>query len=480
MAQWQRWARKRSEEKGSGPDSAQANEMASANSESSALERIAEEAVVTSDRLQAAVAEVDSSLGQLEEIAARSAVQEERLRENSRSASERLEEAFSSLQEVAASAEQIRSVSERMSEQSKEAKDVVNEVVHSLHRTDETMNDLSLRHGAMEARIGELISQAKRIGEMNDLIREIVAETSLLALNAAIEAAHAGEYGRGFSVVAGQIRRLAEQSGEAVKRSSTVVRDIEQGIREVVASVDLEKKSVARGLEDMRLSRDRMGSIYEHIAKVDEQVARTLEAAVAQADRTAYANDRLKDVVDSVQAMVGSVDDTLAHHELQRTAIAKLGRVSSEVGHAADELAEAVRQTGAGVLSGQAQAQADAGHWVGWLAEAAADADLASLEESVHRQKLGRLIARTDGLEAIWSNRGDGTFIFSQPEAGLLNAKGREWWRRAMNGETYVSEPYVSAITKRPCLTVAMPIRDAQGRPIGVIGIDIIVFHQKT
>ncbi|SFI91937.1 hypothetical protein SAMN02799624_02675 [Paenibacillus sp. UNC496MF] len=51
---------------------------------------------------------------------------------------------------------------------------------------------------------------------------------------------------------------------------------------------------------------------------------------------------------------------------------------------------------------------------------------------------------------AVWSNRDDGTFIFSQPEAGQLNAKGRDWWQGAMEGRAFASAVYVSAITKKP------------------------------
>ena len=62
----------------------------------------------------------------------------------------------------------------------------------------------------------DLIEQTSKINEINDFIQEIVSQTSLLALNASIEAAHAGEFGRGFAVVAQQIKKLAEQSHEAV------------------------------------------------------------------------------------------------------------------------------------------------------------------------------------------------------------------------------------------------------------------------
>ncbi|MBB6633741.1 methyl-accepting chemotaxis protein [Cohnella thailandensis] len=480
MAQWQRWIRERGnvnrngQAGGSGDSREHAESSLSASGNDSALNHMIEEASVISDRLQAAVAEVDSSMGQLEEIAGRAAEQEERLRIKSREASGQLEEAFSSLQEVAASSEEIRVISEEMSAQSREARDVVIEVARSLTHTDEVMNDLSVHHGTMEETVRSLIEQASKINEINALIQEIVTQTSLLALNAAIEAAHAGEYGLGFSVVAQEIRKLAEQSGHAVKRSTTIVKDIENGIRQVVASVDQEKESVSRGLEEMKHTRDRMDSIFNHIVKVDSQAGKTLEAAGEQAERTGSANGMLKQVVDSVGLMVRGVDDTLVQNERQRQAISKLGRVSAAVKRSADELADSVRQAGGRALA--AGRDIDAGRWTALLAGVLErNPGLCGLNEEEHRRKLGSLLKSTEGMEAIWSNRSDGTFVFSEPEAGLLNAKGREWWQRAMNGETFVSDVYLSAITKQPCLTVSMPIRDEEGRMAGVIGIDIAI-----
>jgi len=431
------------------------------------------EAVVISDRLQAAVDEVDSSVGQLEAIADRSAVQEDRLRQQSRLASGRLEEAFSALQEVAAASEEIRTTSEGMSRQSGEAKAVVVDVCRSMLQTDEVMNDLAANHGTMEERVSHLIAQASKITQMNELIQEIVSQTSLLALNAAIEAAHAGEYGSGFSVVAQEIRKLAEESGAAVKRSTGIVHDIEAGIREVVASVAEEKKSVARGLAEMKLNRDRMDAIYNHIVQVDGQVGTTLAAAVEQAERTSVANAMLKDVVDSVNVMMEGIDDTLAQNLLQREETAKLGRVSAELKGAADELIGAVQQAGGKVWSETGLAEKE--RWTQFLSTVAADPALGSMSEEIHRRVLSGWLSQTAGLEAIWSNRADGAFVFSEPVAGLLNARSRDWWKRAMKGEIFVSEVYLSAITKKPCVTVSMPLSGPEGQPIGVIGIDIVV-----
>ncbi|MFD2329992.1 methyl-accepting chemotaxis protein [Cohnella sp. GCM10020058] len=431
------------------------------------------EAVVISDRLQAAVGEVDSSVGQLEAIADRSAVQEDRLRQQSKLAAGRLDEAFSALQEVAAASEEIRATSEGMSRQSREARDVVLDVCKSMLQTDEAMNDLAVNHGTMEERVSGLIAEASKITQMNELIQEIVSQTSLLALNAAIEAAHAGDYGSGFTVVAQEIRKLAEQSGVAVKQSTAIVRNIEAGIRQVVASVAEEKQSVARGLAEMAVNRDRMDAIYNHIVKVDGQVGKTLTAAVEQAGRTSAANAMLKDVVDSVNQMMSSIDDTLAQNLKQREETAKLGRVSTELKAAADELIGAVHQAGGKVWTDTGLAEKE--RWMQFLTTMAADPALGGLNENIHRKVLSGWLAQTAGVEAIWSNRADGSFIFSEPVAGLLNARSRDWWKKAMGGEIFVSEVYLSAITKKPCVTVSTPLQGVDGRPIGVVGIDIVI-----
>ncbi|MRN55327.1 PDC sensor domain-containing protein [Paenibacillus monticola] len=65
--------------------------------------------------------------------------------------------------------------------------------------------------------------------------------------------------------------------------------------------------------------------------------------------------------------------------------------------------------------------------------------------------------------------------FYSEPAAGLLNAKRREWWSGAMDEGEFVSKPYVSAITKRSCITLLRAIRNRQGEIVGVVGIDIAV-----
>ncbi|WP_461201825.1 PDC sensor domain-containing protein [Anoxybacillus sp. TBDG-1] len=87
---------------------------------------------------------------------------------------------------------------------------------------------------------------------------------------------------------------------------------------------------------------------------------------------------------------------------------------------------------------------------------------------------LNEFLWMNENIEAVWSNRIDGTFIYSNPSAGLVNAKARPWFVEATKGNVYVSSVYTSALTKRPCLTISAPIVQ-EGDVIGVVGIDLSV-----
>lgn len=437
------------------------------------MTRLLNESVVISDQLNAAVDEVDQSVGHLTEIADQSVSQEQTLRARSSLAMNRIEEAFSALQEVASAAEQISGASTHLSTKSKETKEIVLDVCRSLTNTDQVMSDLSTHNHSMEQHIRQLIEQTSHIYEINQFIQEIVSQTSLLALNASIEAAHAGEYGRGFSIVAQQMKKLAEQSGEAVKRSTEMVEKIEQGVKLVVNAVDMEKTSVERGVAEMTVNKERMDIIFSRINEVDQLVEQTSAASKQQTGHMSNSTIMLKDVVEAVNETLQSVDGTLKMTQKQREQIGSLNRISRNLQQSSNDLSKAIEQVGVKRINQATKVNVAAIQE--WLKRAAADTELAALEESSHQSRLTALLQSKSDIEAIWSNRSDGSFVFSLPEAGLLNAKGREWWKQAITGQSFQSEVYVSAITKQPCLTVSVPIRNPAGQVIGVIGADISI-----
>ncbi|MGG1552017.1 methyl-accepting chemotaxis protein [Paenibacillus ferrarius] len=432
-----------------------------------------QESQVVADRLAAAVEEVNRSIGHLSQIADASIQSEEELQARSKHAAGQLQEAFAAIQQVAAAADQILDSSLHMHRESEQTKDTVVDVCRSLNATDEVMNNLHTNNDSMQEKIKDLTAHTSKIEEINTFITEVVAQTSLLALNASIEAARAGEQGRGFSVVAQEIKKLAAQSHEAVQSSSELLSAIEQGVAQVVAAVELEKASVISGIEEMKIMKSKIDTIFSLILNVNSLVASTTNSTEHQSSLVIGTRTSLGGVVDLMNETMSSVEHALTQMKQQRQEVSGLQVVNHNLAKSSTELIQAIGAVG--LRQKQGTVNANLQEMKQLLNGLVLQADILSLLEDKHAAQLSGVLRKTTGIEAIWSNRADGTFIFSQPEAGLVNAKGRDWWKRAMEGELFVSPEYVSAITKKPCITISRAIKDDMGKAVGVVGIDLVV-----
>jgi methyl-accepting chemotaxis protein len=146
-------------------------------------------------------------------------------------------------------------------------------------------------------RIKRLGERSQEVGEIVRLIEDIAEQTNLLALNAAIQSAMAGEHGRGFSVVADEIRLLAERSGEATKRIATIVKSIQGDTYEAVVAMEESTQEVVNGsrladeagqaLQSIYSAVDRQAQTIEGIARAAADHAPTSEAVAAAMSRIA-------------------------------------------------------------------------------------------------------------------------------------------------------------------------------------------------
>jgi methyl-accepting chemotaxis protein/aerotaxis receptor len=145
----------------------------------------------------------------------------------------------------------VREISQRMQESARMAGNAVDQV-----------------HSATE-RVSALSSAASRIGDIVEIINNIAGQTNLLALNATIEAARAGEAGRGFSVVASEVKALAEQTGKATGEIGQQIGDIQSATQESVAAIN-----------EIRNSIEKLSGISSTIASaIEEQGATTQEVS---------------------------------------------------------------------------------------------------------------------------------------------------------------------------------------------------------
>ncbi len=439
------------------------------------VEQLGNEIVVTSDRLHGALEEISRHTEDLQLTADFSHEYEIGLRTRSYEAKANIEGAFETMGGVAAATSHIQGLTDKLGANMKDARQGVEEMVHSLRNTDAVMNELKERGGDMRAKFSTLSQHLATIEEINTMITAIVNETSLLALNASIEAARAGEEGRGFAVVASRIRQLADQSRSSVDRSSSLLLDINAGVKQVLESVTAEQAAVERGVGEVGALRLRLDDIAARVDDVGAVVLDTVDAASRQSRLIGDTTTELSGAVAIVTETIANVDLTLEQVTRQRTQIGQLNGVSANL------LAEsqALRES-AGAIVGKEQIEMS--QYAGRLQEMQSLLQDITSQEALyqpdpvrHSGVLTACMQKVPDVQAIWSNRTDGTFIFSEPAAGLLNAKRRDWWSGAMNEGAYVSNPYVSAITKRSCITLSRAIRNRQGEVVGVVGIDLAV-----
>ncbi|MGE0357096.1 MAG: methyl-accepting chemotaxis protein [Burkholderiales bacterium] len=143
------------------------------------------------------------------------------------------------------------------------------------------MNDIREQIQETSKRIKRLGESSQEIGEIVELIADITEQTNVLALNAAIQAASAGEAGRGFSVVAEEVQRLAERSGEATKQIGAIVKTIQADTQDAVAAME---KSTQGVVEGAKLS-DAAGQALSEIDTVTKSLAGLIEQ-ISQATHT--------------------------------------------------------------------------------------------------------------------------------------------------------------------------------------------------
>jgi twitching motility protein PilJ len=145
------------------------------------------------------------------------------------------------------------------------------------------MNTIREQIQETSKRIKRLGESSQEIGEITELISDITEQTNVLALNAAIQAASAGEAGRGFSVVAEEVQRLAERSGDATRQIAVLVKTIQTDTADAVVAMERSTQGVVEGA---KLS-DNAGTALTEIDRVSRQLAELIEAISSQARQEA-------------------------------------------------------------------------------------------------------------------------------------------------------------------------------------------------
>jgi methyl-accepting chemotaxis protein len=218
-----------------------------------------------------------------------------------------VEELTVSINHVADNANEAHALSSDSGRQSAEGGAVIQETLASMQSIADTVQGAA-------AQIAELGQQSDQISSIVNVIKEIADQTNLLALNAAIEAARAGEQGRGFAVVADEVRLLAQRTANSTQEITEMIKKIQVGTRNAVSNMEVGVQQVSGGLEQASQAGDAIISIRQASGRVVDVVD---QISLALREQTVASQDVARNVERIAQM---SVHNSEAVAETSRTA----------------------------------------------------------------------------------------------------------------------------------------------------------------
>jgi len=224
-------------------------------------------------------------------------------------------EMTAAVEEVARNAVSTSEASTQSNQAAREGRDRVVETVGAIQTMTQDVQNTSLL-------IEGLATQGRDIGKVLDVIRAIAEQTNLLALNAAIEAARAGEAGRGFAVVADEVRALAHRTAQSTQEIEKMVAGIQNGTGEAVQSMQQSNQRTHNTLELARAAGVALEQITQSISLINERNLVIASASEEQAQVSREVDRNLVNIRDlATQSAAGANQTSAASHELSRLAV---------------------------------------------------------------------------------------------------------------------------------------------------------------
>ena len=212
------------------------------------------------------------------------------------------------------------------------------------------MKTIKEKVGYSAQKVQEMGERSNQVGMIVETIEDIASQTNLLALNAAIEAARAGEHGKGFAVVADEVRKLAERSSHATKEITELIKGIQTTVSDAIAAMKEGETEVEKGVENAQDA----GLSLEEILNAAEAV---FAQATQAADATATIKVMMPDLVNSVESVSSVIEENSASTEEMAAGTNEISRAVENIASVSEENSASVEEVSASVEEMSAQVE---------------------------------------------------------------------------------------------------------------------------
>jgi methyl-accepting chemotaxis protein len=412
---------------------------------------------VLAQQIQASSIEVASAANSVNEIASE-------LASGSSEQAASVVEITAAMEELARTASQIAGNASSQADLAQAAEESGTTGQVAVEEAVDGVEEVKKRIAGIASRAEILGNRSKEIYRVLDLITEIAQETHILSLNAAIEAAAAGDHGRRFSVVAEEVRRLAQRSQESVESVRNLLDEFAGSIRTTVVATEEGSKEAGRVLERARSA----ASAIEDLRGSSSDTARVAREISLATQQQNAASDEVVLTLKEVSQVVQRMADGLKHFTETADRLNRLGLVIQMLAQSFHlESPHSLKHT---AELWAANVQRRLGNW---------EAIERLLEELVHRQGFVECLYFYDG------RRGQTALVVNRQVVGDREVPGavrtgegfaeRPWYKAAVKeGQTILTPLFNSLLTGQPIFTAATPVYE-RGELEGVLGLDVNV-----